>query len=102
MKMFLEEADKGVPRTFAVDADSILGRLALGETDAPLEEIRQLDAIDKWWNAGFISQLMFRYSSLYDPIREEPEFIELLDMYDKNAAEQRKQLTEMAHELPVK
>ena len=47
-------------------------------------------------------RFMLRYSSLYDPIRDEPEFIALLDEYDRNAAEQRRWLIEMAHELPVK
>ena len=80
----------------------IEGRLALGEADAALEEFRQFDATDKLANAHVVSQLMLRYSSLYDPIRYEPEFIELLDMYDKNAAEQRKRLKEMAKDLPIK
>ena len=42
---------------------------------------------------------MFRYSSLYDPIRNEPEFIALLEFYEQNAAEQRN-LLEVAN-LPV-
>ena len=65
-----------------------------------LEKFRQLDATDKWMHAEFVSQFMLRYSSLYDPIRDEPEFIELLDIYDKNAAEQRRLLQAM--DLPVR
>ena len=101
MRKFLEEADK-LDGAFFLRIDSVIGRLALGETDAALEKLRQFDATDKWINGDFGSQLMFRYSSLYDPIRSEPEFIELLDMYDKNAAEQWKRLAEMAQDLPVK
>ncbi len=104
MRVFLEGADKR-ERTTALRTryySSILGHLALGETDTALEKIRQLDAFDKWAHAGFVLQLMYRYSSLYDPIRDEPEFIELLDMWDKNAAEQRELLREMAQDLPVK
>jgi TolB-like protein len=101
MRRSLEEADKR-ENIFFLAISSVNGRLALGETDAALERFRKFDATDKWINSDLGAQLMFRYNSLYDPIREEPEFIELLDMYDKNAAKQRKLLTEMAHELPVK
>jgi hypothetical protein len=38
---------------------------------------------------------MFKHSKLYDPIRDEPEFIALLDEYRKNAAEQRRLVQEM-------
>jgi len=105
MRLFLEKFE--YPRVIllargAADLRPIEGLLALDEADAALETFRQFDATDQWANAHFVSQLMFRYSSLYNPIRDEPEFIALLDEYDKNAAEQRKLLTEMAHELPVK
>ena len=101
MRRFLEESGKRED-IFYPYIDSVNGRLALGETGAALERFRQFDATDKWINGDVVTQLMLRYSSLYDPIRDEPEFIELLEMYDKNAAEQRKRLTEMAQELPIK
>jgi hypothetical protein len=44
---------------------------------------------------------MFRYSSLYDPIRDEPEFIALLDLYERNAAEQLRLLKETNFPIPA-
>jgi len=35
-------------------------------------------------------QTMYKHSALFDPIRDEPEFIELLKEYRDNAAEQRR------------
>ncbi len=99
MRAYLEAADirdRTPGEIRDVYSVSALGRLALGETDAALGKFRQLDATDKWINGSVVTLLMLRYSSLYDPIRDEPEFIELLDMYDKNAAEQRKLLKTMS------
>jgi hypothetical protein len=49
----------------------------------------------KMYQIGPTNLAMFKHSSLFDPIRDEPEFIELLDEYRKNAAEQRRLLQEM-------
>jgi hypothetical protein len=46
-------------------------------------------AAKKWLRAGNDLQVMLCHSSLFDPIRDEPEFTELLEIYDPNAAEQR-------------
>jgi hypothetical protein len=103
MRLFLKKFE--YPRVIlltygSADLRPIEGLLALGETDAALEKLRQFDATDKWANTHLVSQLMMRYSSLYDPIRDEPEFIALLDEYDRNAAEQRRLLQAM--DLPVR
>jgi hypothetical protein len=39
---------------------------------------------------GVYQQTVLKHSKLFDPIRNEPEFIALLDEYRKNAAEQRR------------
>jgi hypothetical protein len=38
---------------------------------------------------------MLKHSVIFDPIRNEPEFIELLELYETNAAEQRRLVQEM-------
>jgi hypothetical protein len=86
--------------TYPVFPWSISGRLALGEREAALEKFREFAAA-KWWFAGVTPQTMFRYSSLYVPIRDEPEFIALLDLYEQNAAEQRRLLKEADFPVPV-
>jgi TolB-like protein len=100
IKAHLDEQDKQ-ERTWLVVPASITGRLALGETEAAMEKFRKYAAA-KWYWFDPGEHILFRHSRLYDPIRDEPEFIELLDMYDKNAAEQRKLITEVAQELPIK
>ena len=72
--------------------------LALGETEKAMELFR-IYADRKWVFARLGQQTLMRQSSLYDPIRNEPEFIELLEAWDANAAEQRRLLEEM--DLPV-
>ncbi len=39
---------------------------------------------------GVYQQTMFKHSALFDPIRDEPESVALLEEYRKNAAEQRR------------
>ena len=99
MRAYLEYQDKqDVP--YYVFPWSISGRLALGEREAALEKFREFAAA-KWGHAGVTPQTLFRYSSLYDPIRNEPEFIALLDLYERNAAEQRRLLKEANFPIPA-
>lgn len=102
VRVGLEELAKRSQASWYVDPASFMLHLALGETDVAVDKLRTFAAQNKFYMAGSAMQFMLRYSSLYDPIRDEPEFVELLETYDKNAAEQRKLLTDMAHELPVK
>jgi hypothetical protein len=71
---------------------SIAGRLVLGDTDAALDKLAGF-AQNKyfWWD----NRLYLERSPSYDPIREEPAFIALLDEYRENAAEQRQILQAM-------
>jgi tetratricopeptide (TPR) repeat protein len=100
MRAYLEIQDREDHVYHQVFPFSISGRLAIGEREAALEKFREF-AILKWVWAGNTTQLMFRYSSLYDPIRDEPEFIALLDLYEQNAAEQRRLLKEADFPIPA-
>jgi len=75
----------------------VAGRLALGETDAALEKLRAFSK-NKWY-IGLGELIVLRHSRLYDPIRNEPEFIALLEAYDQNQTEQRRLLQAM--DLPI-
>lgn len=74
--------------------------LAQGKTAEALESFRQYVANNKFFISGNGAQFLYRNSSLYDPIRGEPEFIGLLADYDQNAKEQRELLQSM--DLPIK
>ena len=68
---------------------SVAGRLLLGDTEAALDKLAGLAQYQYDWP---FNQTFLERSSVFDPIRNEPEFIELLDEYRKNAAEQRRLL----------
>jgi len=74
---------------------SVAGRLALGEREVAMTIFREFALVNKWWWPGIVSQTMLKHSAIFDPIRNEPEFIELLDFYERNAVEQRRLLQEM-------
>jgi len=74
---------------------SVAGRLALGEKEVAMTKFRELTRVQKWSWPGIVSQTMLKHSVIFDPIRNEPEFIELLDFYERNAVEQRRLLQEM-------
>jgi tetratricopeptide (TPR) repeat protein len=67
---------------------SVAARLALGEKKAAMTKFRELAGVNPWhssswsassWSAGILSQVMLRRSFIFDPIRNEPEFIKLLE-----------------------
>ena len=90
-RSFLESA-KRYDDAYGVSRRSVVGHLVLGDTDAALDKLAGL-AKNKYRRT--FDRLYFERSSLYDPIREEPTFIALLDEYRENAAEQRRILQEM-------
>ena len=94
LKAFLEEQD---PRDEARGPNeySVIARLALGEKEAAMSKFREFARDNKWSWPGVVTQSMVKHSVIFDPIRNEPEFIELLDFYETNAAEQRRLLEEM-------
>jgi hypothetical protein len=74
---------------------SVAAQLALGEREVAMSKFRELMRVQKWAWPGIVSQTMIKHSAVFDPIRDEPEFIELLDFYERNATEQRRLLMEM-------
>ena len=93
LRSYLQAHEK--VESYWVYPEAIDGLLALGRTEKALELFR-IYADYKW---VFPRPTMLRESSRYDPIRSEPEFIELLEAWDANAAEQRRLLEQM--DLPV-
>jgi tetratricopeptide (TPR) repeat protein len=96
MLEFIDSSKEGGFYTSPMVANLLL---AQGETDAALESFRQYVANNKFYISGNGAQFLYRHSSLYDPIRNEPEFIELLEEWEVNAAEHREKLQAM--DLPV-
>ena len=73
----------------------------MGELDIALEKFRNFVTDSKWSWGIYSRRLWLRHSSLFDPIRSEPEFIALLEAYDHNEAEQRQLLQEANFPLPT-
>ena len=77
---------------YHVDWDSIASQLLIGERKAALEKL------DKYANNNFFHTLdrtILQHDSVFDPIREEPVFVALLDRYRQKAEEQRQILQAM-------
>ncbi len=91
VQSFLDLNDR-YDEVYVVDWWSISGRLMLGNTDAALDKLERFAETKhfRMWNRLFLER-----SPVFDPIREEPAFIELLDEYRENAAEQRQILQAM-------
>lgn len=101
MRACLDAEDKYYAAYKLVRLRAIEGRLALGERDAAMEQFRRFAELKWIWNGGqFTTRRKFQHSSLYDPIRDEPEFIALLDLYEKNAAEQRRLVEKANFQIP--
>ena len=84
-----------------IDPLNLIVYQILGETEMALETIRAIQAGSLFHRAsGLDYQVIFRYSSLFESLRRQPEFVALLDEYDRNAGEQRALLKAM--DLPVK
>jgi TolB-like protein/Flp pilus assembly protein TadD len=77
---------------YGVSAGSVAGRLILGDTDGALSKFAGV-AQDPF--AGMFRGFLLERSSVYDPIREELAFVELLELYRQNTEEQRKLLRAM-------
>jgi tetratricopeptide (TPR) repeat protein len=91
MQSFLDLQER-YDETFRVGRSSIAGRLLLRDIDAALNK---LDGFAETRYHRISSRLFIERSPLFDPIREEPAFIALLDEYRENAAEQRQILQAM-------
>lgn len=101
LRAYLENQDLA-DEALGPDWRSVAARLALGEKAAAISTFREFARVNKWfWQNtysvpyGILSQVMLKHSVIFDPIRNEPEFIELLELYETNAAEQRRLVQEM-------
>jgi hypothetical protein len=65
---------------------SIASHLMLGSTERALNT---LDSFAQSPDFGMFSRLILERSPVFDPIREEPAFVALLDDYRRNAEQQR-------------
>jgi TolB-like protein len=71
---------------------SVSIRLLLDDTEGALQKLAEV-ADDK--NSGIYNRLIIERSSIFDPIRNEPAYIALLEDYETNAEQQRQLLEEM-------
>jgi tetratricopeptide (TPR) repeat protein len=85
MQSFLDLNDR-YDETYFVNWWSVSGRLLLGNTDAALDK---LEGFAETKYSRTRNNLFLERSPVFDPLREEPAFIALLDEYRENAAEQR-------------
>jgi len=97
MRAYLVPTEAGTD-SYVTDLRHVNAYLALGERETALETFRNFVKVK--WYSGFVHRLMLRYSSLYDPIRNEPEFLALLEAYDQNEAEQRRLVQEADFPIP--
>jgi len=102
MREFLKRLEQQLEQfegDLLVGPHDIVGRLALGETEVAMAKLRKFANTKSKWIYGDMDGLGFqtqlKHSALFDPIRDEPEFIELLKEYKDNAAEQRRLVQEM-------
>ena len=87
------ELEKREEETYGVDLAAVSVKMILNDTEGALEKLSKFSANP--YSVPFYRTILER-SSLYEPIRNEPEYIELLEKYEANAVEQRRLLTEMA------
>jgi TolB-like protein/cytochrome c-type biogenesis protein CcmH/NrfG len=74
--------------------------LALGDTDAALDEFRALDTASRFFYGKLGPRFVMQNSPVWAPIRATPEYTALMEDLDRNAAEQRKLLQAM--DLPIR
>jgi len=77
---------------FGVGLGTVSNSLALRDIELALEQLEKFSS-DPY--SGLYYKILFERSSLYDPIRNEPLYIEILERYEANSAEQQQLLQEM-------
>ena len=77
---------------YHVDWDSIASQLLIGDREAALKKLDQF-AETKYSHS--LDRTVLQHDSVFDPIRDEPAFIALMDEYRENTAEQRQILQAM-------
>ena len=71
---------------YGVSRSTIAVKLALGETDEAREILPEFEKKRYYWE---FNRTLLERSHLFDPLREEPAFIEMLESYRTEAEEQR-------------
>ncbi len=71
---------------YGVSRSTIAVKLALGETDEAREMLPEFEKKRYYWE---FNRTLLERSHLFDPLREEPAFIEMLESYRTEAEEQR-------------
>jgi len=77
---------------FGVDPFAIAGRLVLGDIDAARTMLPGFVNNRYDW---VINRMLLEHSSLFDPLRDQPMFVQMLDDYRQKAQEQRALLQAM-------
>jgi hypothetical protein len=91
MKSFLDSSER-FDAAYGANRRSVAGHLKLGDTDVALDKLAGFVQNKYNWEEN---KLYLEHSPVFDPIREEPAFIALLDEYRENAAEEQQILQAM-------
>jgi TolB-like protein/Flp pilus assembly protein TadD len=71
---------------YRVNRSTLAGHLLLGDTDSAKEKLPAFVENRYYWE---MNRMLLEHSSLFDPLREEPAFVQMLDDYKREAEEQR-------------
>ncbi len=85
IQSYLDKAES-FEESYGVRLRSVVAHLVLGDTDGALDKLED-HSRNKYSTS--LDQLELERNSVFDPIRNEPTFIALLDEYRENAAKQR-------------
>ena len=77
---------------YGVSRSTIAVKLALGETDEARELLPEFEEFRYYWE---FNRILLERSHLFDPLREEPAFVAMLEDYRAEAEEQRTLLQAM-------
>ncbi len=88
---FIDESAR-YDEVYGAGLTSVASRLALDDIDGALQKLADFGDDP---HAGIYYRLFFERSSVFDPIRNEPAYIALIEEYKSNAEQQRRLLEEM-------
>jgi hypothetical protein len=77
---------------YGVSRTSVSVLWLLDDKDRALTNLQRLAPDKYYWE---LNPLLLKHDSMFDPIREEPQFVALMADFDRNAAEQRMLLQAM-------
>jgi TolB-like protein/Flp pilus assembly protein TadD len=79
---------------YAVSRSSIAVHLALGDLDEARGMLAEFETNRYYWS---FNRTLLEHSPLFDPLREDPDFVDMLDNYREEATEQRTILQAMTN-----